>query len=335
MPRTGRHPLKEKKIIEDQILPSPITIATIVYIPTLSNYWRNALEVLKLFFKSLEKSTSHKYDLMVFDNGSCSEVVKYLTRLNRNGAIQYYIRSDKNLRKLGALNYLLKSAPGDYVSFADSDVYFLDGWLDKSLEVLKKFPEAGKVTALPIAGGNTTKISSQFYEIASQDPSIKVKTGSIIPDEYIEAHNISTGKSLKDYNKKHPDRKDIELKRGNVQAYLSGADFQFTIRKDAIKDVLPLIIENSQDYFDPIYSPILEKKLDKMGWWQLSTKEYLIHHMGNEIPNIDKELHWINHDNDTKNEGKARSKRKVIQNRILRHYLKKINNYVYRLLYEG
>ena len=138
MPRTGRHPLK-KKIIEDQILPSPITIATIVYIPTLSNYWRNALEVLKLFFKSLEKSTSHKYDLMVFDNGSCSEVVKYLTRLNRNGAIQYYIRSDKNLRKLGALNYLLKSAPGDYVSFADSDVYFLDGWLDKSLEVLKSF----------------------------------------------------------------------------------------------------------------------------------------------------------------------------------------------------
>ena len=76
---------------------------------------------------------------MVFDNGSCNKVVKYLTRLNRNGVIQYYIRSDKNLRKLGALNYLLKSAPGDYVSFADSDVYFLDGWLDKSLEVLKSF----------------------------------------------------------------------------------------------------------------------------------------------------------------------------------------------------
>ena len=72
-----------------------------------------------------------------------------------------------------------------------------------------------------------------------------------------------------------------------------------------------------------------------MGWWQLSTKEYLIHHMGNEIPNIDKELHWINHDNNTTNEGKGRSKRKVIQNRILRHYLKKINNYVYKLLYEG
>ena len=58
MPRTGRHPLKEKKIIEDQILPSPITIATIVYIPTLSNYWRNALEVLKLFLKVLKRVPS-------------------------------------------------------------------------------------------------------------------------------------------------------------------------------------------------------------------------------------------------------------------------------------
>ena len=203
---------------------------------------------------------------MVFDNGSCSEVVKYLTRLNRNGAIQYYIRSDKKPPKLGALNYLLKSAPGDYVSFfaGDSDVYFLDGWLDKSLEVLKKFPEAGKVTALPIAGGDTTLISSKFYELANKDASIKVKTGSIIPDEYIEAHNISIGKTLKDFNRKHPDRKDIELKRGNIQAYLSGADFQFTIRRDAIKDV-PLTIENSQDYYDPICSPSLRKNLIE-GW---------------------------------------------------------------------
>ena len=107
MPRTGRHPLKEK-IIEDQILPSSITIATIVYIPTLSNYWRNALEVLKLFFKSLEKNTYHKYDLMVFDNGSCSEVVKYLTSLNRNGVIQYYIRSDKKPPKARSLELPVK-----------------------------------------------------------------------------------------------------------------------------------------------------------------------------------------------------------------------------------
>ena len=59
-----------------------------------------------------------------------------------------------------------------------------------------------KVTALPIAGGDITLISSKFYELINKDASIKVKTGSIIPDEYIEAHNISIGKTLKDFNEK-------------------------------------------------------------------------------------------------------------------------------------
>ena len=58
------------------------------------------------------------------------------------------------------------------------------------------------------------------------------------------------------------------MKRGNIQAYLSGADFQFTIRRDAIKDVLPLTIENSQDssYMKfPSIRPFLnfKKKLDR------------------------------------------------------------------------
>ena len=110
--------------------------------------------------------------------------------------------------------------------------------------------------------------------------------------------------------RKHPDRKDVELKRGNIQAYLSGADFQFTIRRDAINDVLPLTIENSQDYYDPIYSPILEKKLDRVGWWQLSTKEYLIHHMGNEIPNINKEIHWMNDHSRHINKGEGKPKKR-------------------------
>ena len=45
---------------------------------------------------------------------------------------------------------------------------------------------------------------------------------------------------------------------------LSTADFQFTIKKDA-KDVLPLAITRNEDYYDPIYSPILEKLMKMAG----------------------------------------------------------------------
>ena len=56
---------------------------------------------------------------------------------------------------------------------------------------------------------------------------------------------------------------------------------------------MPLVITRDEDYYDPIYSPILEKKLDENGWWQLSTIDYLIHHMGNQIPDFEAELPWI------------------------------------------
>ena len=57
--------------------------------------------------------------------------------------------------------------------------------------------------------------------------------------------------------------------------------------------------------------------------------------MGNEIPNINKEIHWMNDHSRHINKGEGKPKKKVVQNRILRYYIKKINNYLYRLLYEG
>ena len=131
MPRVGRHPLKEKLIKENQVMPQNVTMTTIVYIPTLDGYWKESFDVLKLFFRSLQENTNEPYDLMVFDNGSCSEIRDYMINLRDQGIIQYLILSEKNLRKLGALNYLLQSAPGEFISYADSDVYFLPGWLDE------------------------------------------------------------------------------------------------------------------------------------------------------------------------------------------------------------
>ncbi len=97
--------------------------------------------MLKLFFDSLYANTGQPFDMMVFDNGSCEEVQDYLLDLKHNGKIQYLIFSQQNLKKLGALNFLLSAAPGEYIAYADSDVYFLQGWLDESLKVLAAFPE--------------------------------------------------------------------------------------------------------------------------------------------------------------------------------------------------
>jgi len=334
MPRVGRHPLKEKSIKESQVMPKKVTMTTIVYIPNFEGYWRESFDVLKLFFQSLIDYTNQSFDLMVFDNGSCKKVIEYLIKLRDQGIIQYLILSEKNLRKLGALNYLLQFAPGEYVSYADSDVYFLPGWLDESLKALEIFPEAAKVTALPIVGGDTTHISKSSYLKAKNDSTIIVETGKLVPDKYIEAHNMSIGKSLVQFNQSHPDRVDTKITRSKRSVYLSTADFQFTIRKQALTDVLPLIIENKSDYYDPIYSPILENKLDNNNWWQISTNNYLVHHMGNKIPQLSIEIPWYTDLIVPLSISISKSSKLKITNRFIRKALKRINNWSYRLLYE-
>ena len=335
MPRIGRHPLKEKSIKKFQLKPKAITITTIVYIPSMSDYWSNSFDVLKLFFESLLKNTQPVYDLMVFDNGSCKRIIEYLIDLRDKGIIQYLILSDKNYRKLGALNFLLQSAPGKYISYADSDVFFLPEWLNKSLNILEKFPKAGKVTALPIVGGDTTVISRQSYLEALNDEKIKVETGKIVKDKYILAHLKSLGREIKNISSN--DRKDTLLIKKEINALLSTADFQFTIKKDAVKDVLPLVITSDEDYYDPIYSPILEKKLDEYGWWQLSTMDYLIHHMGNQIPDFEAELPWVNNfDFNSYNNielFKQKSKKIAIQSTFIRKIIKKVHTWSYQKLY--
>ena len=336
MPRLGRHPLKEKSIKEKVLTPNKITITTIVYIPTESGYWEHSFMNLKLFFQSLVSNTTGEYDLMVFDNGSCEKIIDYLNDLKLNGIIDFLILSKVNHRKLGALDFLLHSARGDYIAYADSDVYFLPNWIENTMRLFEVFPKAGKITSLPLAGGDTTAISEKTYNEVIVNSKVSVITGIIIPDDYIRAHCISLGKTLNDFKKTNHDRVDIQItSENNISAYISTADFQFILKKECLNDVLPLTIHDDEDYYDPIYSPVLEKRLYMSGWWQLSTCDYNIHHLGNKTPNLTDELSWVK-DLKVKSPNKISNggiKRKI-QSRIIRKVLKFLNLWIYKILYD-
>jgi glycosyltransferase involved in cell wall biosynthesis len=342
MPRSGRHPLKVTGL-RDDFRPQKITIATITHIPQVAGYWSESLDVLKLFFQSLFASTEQSFDLMVFDNASCEEVQDYLLRLKKESAIQYLTLSQYNLKKLGALNHLLSTAPGDYIAFADSDVYFLPGWLEASLKILEAFPEAAKVTALPLVGGDKTILYAENVLQAQSDPSLILKTGELVEQQYIDAHRISLGKTPEQYQTYLKNRKDVLLTRNGVSAYLTGADFQFMITRQALKKALPLVVENPDEYYDPIYSPVLERRLEAAGLWHLSTPDYLVHHMGNHVPDLSVELPWLNLEPEKALEPPAQPRKSVSdsfsnrlrRNRFIRKAINKIHLWSYRFLYDS
>ena len=325
MARVGQNPMKW---MDKAHHPQNVTATTIVHIPVMEGYWQDNLEVLKLCLHSMRSSTSVPFDLMVFDNGSCETVVDYLVGLQKAGFIQYLILSDTNLGKVGAWNMLFQAAPGDIISFCDSDVYFLDGWLEESIKILENFPKAGIVSAKPIAGGDLS--ISRTAQMASVDPDVEMTTGILIPEEYVIACVRSLGKGKEEFERRQIDRKDVLLSSKGVEAYSTASHFQFTTKKEIVSRIFPvksgLPLRNDTQF---------DNEMVDLGYWRLSTKSYLAHHMGNKVPDLVEEIPWI--DPTTKigsiESNEKESKPIPITHGFARKLLKKVNAITYELLY--
>ena len=339
MARLGQNPLKwisENDRVED------VTVITIVHIPELSGFWKNSLDVLKVCFNSLIENTKESFDLIVWDNGSCKEVKDFLKNFHEAGKIQSLIFSGYNLRKIGALNHLLNIAPGKYISYADSDVFFKRNWLTESLKILNDFPETGMVSGIPTIDKMKEFYESTFKGIEKASNLIVDKGDNLIPKQYIDAHRLSIGKTKKEYFNSIENRLDIRITRNGLSAFVSAQDFQFTTTKDVIKKILPLDNFSKDLYYDPIYSPVFESKINDLGYWRLSTSKYLIHHIGNNLDKLNEELELTsqgryklksNH-SETVPEKRSKMKIRLYRHPLVRRSLKSIYSKIYKLLYE-
>ncbi len=338
MARIGQNPLKW---IEIGAKPNRITIVTIVYIPELTGFWKNSLEVLKLCFKSLYANTSQSFDLMVLDNGSCDEVKQFLLDYQKINKIQFLTFSNYNIRKLGGMNYLFGSAPGEIVSFVDSDVYFMEGWLDATLEILKIFPRSGMVSAIPTVDKSKDYYDATFEGVALENDIIIVQGDNIISNNYVNAHCSSIGKKLSQYISNIENRMDTKITRDGISAYVCAQDFQFTTTREVINQVFPFEKTTKENYYDPIYSPVFESEINKKGFWRLSTEKYLIHHIGNSFESLDYELSLIDNTHSANNvlkeklDPKFSIKERIRLNRYIRNILKFLYSKLYDLLYKN
>jgi len=97
--RKGQNPAK---FVNSVPQPERITATLLNYIPFLSGFYAETLDVLKVCLESMRKDAGLPFDLMVFDNGSCAEVRDFLIGEKDAGRIQYLILSEKNMGKGGA-----------------------------------------------------------------------------------------------------------------------------------------------------------------------------------------------------------------------------------------
>jgi glycosyltransferase involved in cell wall biosynthesis len=272
--RVGQNPIKT---VESIAPPAPVTVVVIAYIPFLNGYYEHSLEVLKLCLASLHSNTKGSYDLLVFDNGSCAEVRDYLLCEQKEKRIQYLLLSERNVGKPAAWNAALRAAPGEFVAYADSDVYFYPGWLEASIAALKAFPQAGMVTAMPML--IPEKYSTTTVKWAKKQRGVKVERGELLAWEDFWRHARSLGDSEERAREFHEANQAVRISSKGKRYFVGAAHFQFTARKAALMEVLPIPAERPMGRVR-----LLDEAMNAAGYLRLCTDQWYVQHLGNVMP---------------------------------------------------
>jgi len=272
--RIGQNPAK---FIESVPQPARVTVAVISYIPFLSGYYAQSLDVFKACLNSLWAHADLPYDLLVFDNASCPEVREWLSEQHEAGKIQYLVLSDKNLGKAAAWNFVFAAAPGEIIAYADADIYFEQGWLSALVNVLDTFPRAGMVTGIPM--WSPEQFSTATIEWAQTTDGVTLERGKLLVWEDLWKHAQSVGMSEEDARKTYEEMENLQVTYQGVQCYIGAGHFQFAARKSALQEVIPI----------PAARPMgqvrrLDVAINEKGYLRLSTKDWWVRHMGNVLP---------------------------------------------------
>ncbi len=276
MARLGINPARGKF---SEYKPARVTAAMLTYIPHLDGYFRDRLEVLRLSLASLRQHTSLPYDLFVFDNGSCAEVVDTLRRLRDGGDIQYLLLSDKNIGKIGALKVMFNATPGELVAYSDDDILFYPGWLEAHLDILEKFPEAGMVSGAPVR--NASKHAMQTLQRFENEAArvMTVVHERRIPDEWERDWAVSTGRDPNQHLEETKNELDTVVKIEGVEAIAGANHFQFVAPKEVMIRALP------NEWSGKLMGHMVEldEAVDVLGYLRLSTEQRFTRHIGNAI----------------------------------------------------
>jgi len=274
--RVGQNPAK---FVKDVAKPAQITVAVLNYIPFLSGFYAEMMDVLKVCLNSIWENTDLPYDLMVFDNGSCEEVQQYLLDEHETGRIHYLLLSEKNLGKGGAWNIIFGGAPGEIIAYADNDCLFKKGWLGKSLEILETYPNVGMVTARPFR--TKEELYSQTVSWAEQTPEVRCERGQFIPWEVFKEFDLSLGQSEAEIHDHYETTEDVQLTYKGVSAIVGASHWQFLARKEVLLQYLPFSMDRPMGQVRQ-----LDQRMNEAGYLRLMPTEPLAMNMSNTLRNL-------------------------------------------------
>jgi hypothetical protein len=271
--RIGQNPAK---YVKEVAKPARITVAVLNYIPFMSGFYAESLEVLKVCLESIRQSADMEYDLLVFDNASCEEARQYLLDEHQAGRIQYLFLSEKNMGKGGAWNIILAGAPGEIIAYTDSDAYFYPGWLSRSVQLLETFPNTGMVTARPF------RTREEYYSATVAwgecTSGAALERGQFIPFEVFREFDLSLGQSEEEIRQHYDTTGDVRLSYQGIQAIAGASHWQFMAYKSVLQQFLPFQMDRPMGQVRQ-----LDQRMNEAGLLRLMITDPLAMNMSNTL----------------------------------------------------
>jgi hypothetical protein len=276
MARIGMNPSRTKT---SDYRPARVTVAMLVHIPTLTGYYQHRLSVLQASLWSLRTNTTQPFDLMVFDNASGPEARSFLDDLQRQGALDFLLRSERNVGKIGALQLLFRAAPGELIAYADDDFYYFPGWLDAQLNIMDTYPNVGMVSGYVVPSFFTPDRTRSNARFAQSESEVSVEEVVPFPEAWITEWAESTGRESEVALEEESRFTPVRYTYQGVPSLAAANHDQFLSRKSVMVDCLP------DHWSGQLMGQMLEldRAVDQAGFLRLATAERTTQHMGNVI----------------------------------------------------
>lgn len=282
MPRIGTNPSRGKTL--DFELPR-VTVAVLVYEPHEAGYFQHRMAVTKLTLESIVTNTARPYELLVFDNGSCPEMVSMLQAMHAAGQIDTLVLSRHNIGKLNALWRIAQMAQGEVIAYSDDDVYHLKGWLDEHLRVLDAYPNVGAVTGFYIKQrvGMSSERTLEWVKAYEEANPKLVERGNLILPKWEEEYKINSGRDDARYQSEIAGLEDVLVSLNGVKAYVSAHHFEVMLPKKVMIEILAEMLQNG--WSDQLMGRMVEfdDRMDAKGYLRLTTYPQTMRLLGNVI----------------------------------------------------
>jgi hypothetical protein len=215
--------------------------------------------------------------------------------------------------KGGAWNVMLAGAPGEIISYTDSDVLFSPNWLKRSMDILETFPNVGMVTARPF------RTPPEFIEATLKwaRENAQLEEGQFIPWETFLEFNLSLGQTEEENKKVYAETRDWKItynpmslrggrssRRSNlplneetasqnalaatsdkIVAFAGASHWQFTAYKSTLQQFLPFDMDKPMGQVRQ-----LDKRMNDAGLLRLMVPDPLAMNLSNTLGYLRGEL---------------------------------------------